>query len=248
MLSEYKKFLESLDAPNCVRIKTDVEAAQGTINSRVIQNLKCNKCFEYLIPPIFELENEPVCEDCSKTVSNSSPCTKAELQISVSDAYYPCRWRGCNFIVKSFQIKQHELKCPSRRYDCFVMGCNTTFHLSSTINHYKFNNINCLLSKMKYITKICEEPKPKQVCTIINPQLFLCNTWQQNILIVLPFYSSNRDKLEGTLDFEHNHCKLKSKLFPIQIGKQLRIHYNELPRCFKPSDDLTVQIEFNNYD
>lgn len=245
------KFLESLDVPNCVRIKTDVEAAQGSINSHVIQNLRCNKCFEYLIPPIFELNNEPVCADCSKIESNALPCTNAELQKAVADAYYPCRWRECSFIGRSFHVKKHELECMGRYYNCLFKGCNITFKLSSAINHYSLHNTNYTPSKIIYKTNFCNEYKFSHAFTIIKSSIISV----EHSMIMLEqkthcvtFYSSNPEKFRGTLDFEHKHCKLKSKTFHIKIGEEFKILHNELPRCFKADDDLTVQIEFNDYD
>ncbi|KAK5640860.1 hypothetical protein RI129_009407 [Pyrocoelia pectoralis] len=131
-------YLNNLENPPTIIVNFSLsQALQLPHASKLdtLNSLKCSDCFNYLIPPIFDLDDHFICAECGKRNPRCVPSENEEIKLIVADAHYPCRWRECTATVKSDQLKGHELHCTHRSFDCFFPTCRKMFRLDSAIDH-----------------------------------------------------------------------------------------------------------------
>ncbi|KAK4874800.1 hypothetical protein RN001_014160 [Aquatica leii] len=243
------QYLKNLENPSRIEVVVLLQQKQSVqnidVSYNVLNSLKCGDCCNYLIPPVYDLDEHIICSDCGRRNPHCVLSNNEKIKTLVEDVRYPCRWRECKDVVKSDKFKLHELKCKYRHYDCFFPTCKTTFKIDSAIEHLESHRAVYMPDGISYKTKF-EENNFKHVFTIKDNVLFVI---QYSVVEIdgelvhrIALFTSNPNYVMGNVDFEHEHCKLKSRLFLLVSDHNTSVSLNQLPPCFKNDDDLFATV------
>ncbi|KAF2879727.1 hypothetical protein ILUMI_26445 [Ignelater luminosus] len=247
-------YLQNLDNPNDITIQFSIvhvganSASGEKLNHKLLSTLRCEVCRNYLLPPLYDLENQIICCDCAKGKPESIPSSNLKVQKLATETKFPCRWRECKFIGKSENFKVHELNCKFRYYDCFFPSCQVTFKLASAIEHLQIHRAQYMTNKLNYKTSFSQSYNFKHLFIIRNNLIIILqhslieSDENKDLIHRVALFSSDPDEIIGNIEFEHQHCKLKSKRFIIASKHKTDITLTELPSCFKTSDELLVAV------
>ncbi|KAB0793465.1 hypothetical protein PPYR_13085 [Photinus pyralis] len=217
-----------------------------------LNSLKCSECFNYLIPPIFDLDEQLICADCGRTNPRCVPSENEDIKRLVADVHYPCRWRECATVVKSDQLKLHELHCVHRSFDCFFPTCRKGFRLDSAIDHLLSHRAIFMPIGIEYTHKFAHTYNFKHLFTIREGVIVVIQhsnvKSEEANLHRVALFSSNPTPVTATIDFEHSHCKIKSKLFLLVSDHNTEVSLDQLPPCFKDSDELKVALNVDELE
>lgn len=223
------------------------------IDYNFLDTLRCNRCFNYLIPPLYDLDGQVLCQDCGKKELKCVPLQNEKIDIVVANANFPCRWRSCTFIGNSTTFKEHDENCMFRQYDCFYPNCDKTFDFDSTIFHLRSHKAKYLSQGITYETCFAFLCVSKCMFTIKSKIIVLIQhsvieVEEENHLtrkLRIALFSSAPMMTVATVNFQHGHCKLKSKSFILICNHNTDVNVSDCPPCFKNGDVLlgTVIIQ-----
>lgn len=145
----------------CTFTITGNKACADPLNAKLLSDLECPVCFDFMCPPIFMCDRgHSVCQKC-KNKMNQCPCRMTltdsrnyTLEKISEHVSYPCRYvnDGCNFYGKINELPNHESSClssskKSNKYDryCFDSTCSWEGTKNSFGNHVKENHSAHLL-------------------------------------------------------------------------------------------------------
>jgi len=224
---DLNKFLESLDNPSCIVFKMILKIdfktkANNDVGDRIISN------------------------SFSKLNIHDAPSNNTKTKEPVAKANCRCRWNNCDFVGKSDNIQKHQLHCAWRVFTCGYDLCEHTYILTEAVQH--FSNIHKAMympNEIVYVTSFIEAYPIRSIVTIKNNTIIVIT---HTILFLgekahcVYLFSPNSNKIKANLVCEHTHCKLKSKVFTFDTKTKLFIKINDLPRCFKTFQNLTVSV------
>lgn len=248
-------FLQNLDNPTCIRVAIPlsvtksnkiVSEEQLTVDYDLIQSLRCKRCQGYLIPPLFDSLNGVVCWYCCDKFGASEPLQNYELKECVAKATFPCRWRNCEFVAKSGNIREHQLICPFRIFKC--ADCKNTFTWKEAVAHLQSHGYEYFTDTFIYKMLFAKQSPRKKIFTFKNNEIVFImyqtahyNKYRHELdMYLIDSYSSN---IAVKVEFEHAHCKIKSEIFTVTESKGGDFTINHLPPCFKGDEELTVTLK-----
>ncbi|XP_044261848.1 uncharacterized protein LOC123009534 [Tribolium madens] len=130
----------------------DICTEEAQVSEEMLSILKCSKCSEYAIPPIYHCSGKcnVVCSECRN--SHQENCTSALAgNISVDKLAqflnYPCKYKrnGCTFIAKFHKMIQHQIICEFSETCCPLgktyLKCNWTGMRKVVMAHLQTNHL-----------------------------------------------------------------------------------------------------------
>lgn len=103
------------------------------LNTRLLSNLECPVCFDYMKPPIFMCDRAHcICESCKSKITECPSCREPlkqsrnfALEKITNDVLYPCKNRteGCCFNGKIDELGPHERSCSASDFFSKNMTC-----------------------------------------------------------------------------------------------------------------------------
>ncbi|KAF5284545.1 hypothetical protein FQA39_LY16995 [Lamprigera yunnana] len=252
-LLDLNKYLRILENPSSIVVALSTyqeKIAQEYTETKdvdVLNTLKCEECCNYLVPPIYDFDGYILCSDCGEAYPDCKLSNNDKLKVLIANVEYPCRWRQCNSVVKSDQFRNHELQCEYRNYDCLFPTCNVTFKLDSSIEHLmKVHQATYLPNAITYNIKFQENYRFKYLFTIKEKFIIMIEdfliTGEDDLVHRMKLFSTSSKYTRANVEFEHNHCKLRPKLFLLVTDHHTDINFNEMPFCFKYDEHLLVTI------
>jgi len=141
-----------------VRVASNMQSQFTSVEQKLLNQLECRVCTEYMRPPIILCANgHNICNTCKQKVSKCPTCEQqflntrnVALEELATELKYPCVYRnyGCREIYKHDLIGGHQEKCQYIPQPCPVnkldLGNCNWLGISSKINtHLKqaHNNI-----------------------------------------------------------------------------------------------------------
>ncbi|KAF5285555.1 hypothetical protein FQR65_LT13189 [Abscondita terminalis] len=243
------QYVKNLENPSTVEVSLSFhqEVKNNCVNHNDLNSLKCVDCCNYLIPPVYDLNEHVVCSDCGKRNPHCVLSTNNKIKALVANGSYPCRWRKCKDVLKSDEYKLHELNCKHRHYDCFFPTCKITFKIDAAVEHLQSHRATHMTDRISYKTTFEQAYNFKHLFTVkdnvITVVQYNVTENEGNLTHRIALFSSNPNYVMGNVDFEHNHCKLKSKLFLLVSDHNTDVNLNQLPPCFKYDDELQVTVD-----
>lgn len=134
--------------------KENTENAPQKSNDKLLKEMECLVCYEYMVPPIFLCtRGHSICGTCKNTKgiarcpmcqANVTNMRNFALENVTVATKYPCRNNdaGCKFMGNSINIRNHEKQCVMLRVEC-PFGCGWKGNTNNVIEHsQKSHNID----------------------------------------------------------------------------------------------------------
>ncbi|ERL93132.1 hypothetical protein D910_10433 [Dendroctonus ponderosae] len=123
-----------------------------------LENLRCEKCFLYMIPPFKQcLSGHKMCTTCNVEatchICKSPISTNENVQLvqCAQSLMYPCRYtdEGCRVILVNSYIRIHEDSCIYKPFECPLresLQCKTRSSAPKTVYHIKTHHSTNIMS------------------------------------------------------------------------------------------------------
>jgi E3 ubiquitin-protein ligase SIAH1 len=132
--SPYFQETKTVTIPAALRRESNMQSQFTNVEQKLLSQLKCPLCMEYMKPPItFCVNGHNICNTCKKEVPDCPTCEQQfldarnfALENLAAEAKYPCVYRkyGCTEICKLVSIGGHQEKCRYIPQPCPVNKLN----------------------------------------------------------------------------------------------------------------------------
>ncbi|KAF2898098.1 hypothetical protein ILUMI_08078 [Ignelater luminosus] len=152
-----------------------------------------------------------------------------------------CRTVELNLeIINEQNNNIHQETCQNHLIPCFISNCKTFYKIDSAVKHLETHKDVKHIEEGTFHIEFSKSCQQMYVYTIKNGVFIGMSYNVTNVHISVElFLESNKTVF---LQFKHQHCDTISKQFHLACKKKTDIALDELPSCFKNSDELTAYI------